>query len=139
MYVTPPTRVNPQIKKYLKKFRAAANLGQVSAMRLYLQGIRGDSGMWPGCGAGAAGGATGARRAEFTPVKWANAAAVGMVILAIWPVAKSTIEARPRTDSAGKCLPGIKLFGQRVADFTGWLVGLSCLCVVIPALREWLI
>ena len=80
-----------------------------------------------------------ARRAEFTPVKWANAAAVGMVILTIWPVAKSAIEARPRTDSAGKCLPGIKLFGQRVADFTGWLVGLSCLCVVIPALREWLI
>ena len=41
-----------------------------------------------------------------------NAEAAGMMILAIWPVAKSAIEARPCTDLAGKCPPGIKLFGQ---------------------------
>ena len=60
----------------------------------------------------AVGGAAGARWAEFTPVKWANAEAVGMVVLAIWPVAKSAIAARPCTDLAGKCLPGIKPSGQ---------------------------
>ena len=31
-----------------------------------------------------------------------------------------------------------RLGDKRVADFTGWLIGLSCLCIVIPALREWL-
>ena len=50
-------------------------------------------------------GAAGARWAEFTPVKWRNAEAVGMVLLAIWPVAKFAIEARPCTDLAEKCLP----------------------------------
>ena len=35
-----------------------------------------------------------------------------MMILAIWPVAKSAIEAWPCTDSAGKCPPGIKQSGQ---------------------------
>ena len=68
--------------------------------------------MWPGCGAGALGGAAGARWAEFTPVKWGNAEAVGMVILAIWPVAKSAIEARPCTDLAGQCPLGSKPSGQ---------------------------
>ena len=53
-----------------------------------------------------------ARWAEFTPVKWGNAAAVGMVILAVWPVAKSAIEARPCTDLAGKYPPEIKPSGQ---------------------------
>ena len=56
--------------------------------------------------------AAGARWAEFTPVKWGNAAAVGIVILAVWPVAKSATEARPCRDLAGKCLPGIKPSGQ---------------------------
>ena len=70
------------------------------AIRFYLQGIQ-------ACGPVA----ERARWAEFTPVKWANAKAVGMVILAVWPVAKSAIEARPRTDSAGKCLPEIKPSG----------------------------
>ena len=68
--------------------------------------------MWHGCGAGAVGGAAGARWAEFTPVKWANAEAAGMVILAIWPVPKSAIEARPCTDLAGKCPSGVKPSGQ---------------------------
>ena len=72
-----------------------------SAVRLYLQGIR-------ACGPGA----VRARWAAFTPVKWANAGALGMVILAVWPVAKSAIEARLCTDLAGKCLPGIKPSGQ---------------------------
>ena len=35
-----------------------------------------------------------------------------MVILAVWPVAKSAIEARPCTDLAGKYPPGIKPSGQ---------------------------
>ena len=73
----------------------------LSAIRLYLQGIR-------ACGPNAAQ----ERWAEFTPVKWGNAEAMGVVILAIWPVAKSAIEARPCTDSAGKCLPRIKLSGR---------------------------
>ena len=40
------------------------------------------------------------------------------MILAIWPVAKSAIEARPCTDSAGKCPPGIKLFGVKRGRMT---------------------
>ena len=80
----------------------------LSAIRLYLQGIRAYG---PD--------AEQARWAEFTPVKWGNAGAVGGVILAIWPVAKAVIEARPCADSAGKCLPGVK---REAGGINGWQI-----------------
>ena len=106
----PPPSCQPLNEKIFKKLSARRRSEPgLSAIRL---SFTRDSGVWPGCGAGTMGGAAGARRAEFTPVKRANAEAVGMVILAIWPVAKSAIEVRLCTDLEGKCPPGIKLFGQ---------------------------
>ena len=71
--------------------------------------------MWPGCGAGA----------------------MGMVILAIWPVARSAIEARPCTDLAGKCLPGIKPSGQ------GWWMdspdGYHSRCAGMDYVNHWIL
>ena len=53
MLPTPPPRVNPQIKKYLKNFRPAAGVGRAFG---YAPLLTGDSGVWPGCGAGPVGG-----------------------------------------------------------------------------------
>ena len=108
----PPPRVNPQIKKYLKNFRPAADGGRAFGYSPLFTRGSGGFGRVARVRSGRAGRRAGARWAEFTPVKWANAEAVGMVILAIWPMAKSAIEARPCTDSAGKCPPGVKLSGQ---------------------------
>ena len=65
-YPPPPPRVNPQIKKNLKNFWPAADVGRAFG---YAPLFTRDSGVWPGCGVGAVGGAAGARRVEFTPVK----------------------------------------------------------------------